>query len=158
MPNVFKLADVVDMGIEKEKARRDFYAKVAEKFDDEEMKNLFNRLSKWEETHIKKFSEIRKELDEFDTVESYPGEMTAYMDSLVDDKLYSQVKPDNFSEHIEDPVDAITYGIQFEKDAILFFMEMSKYVQSKNKEVIDQLMAEERHHIVYLINMRKKLT
>ena len=56
--------------------------------------------------------------------ESYPGEMQAYMDSLVDDKLYGAVSPESFAENVKTPTEAINYGIGFEKDAILLFMEL----------------------------------
>jgi rubrerythrin len=158
MENVLKMADLLDMGVEKEKARRDFYARVAETFDDEEMKSLFTKLRNWEETHIRKFQAIRKDLDQPDTVESYPGELDAYIRAVVDDRLYQEVSADNFNRNVTDPVEAITYGIQFEKDAILFFMEMARYVQSKNQEVISRLIEEERHHVIFLIKLRKTYT
>ena len=156
MTNVLSILDVVDLGIEKEKARRDFYALVAERFDDAEMKKLFGQLRDWEAIHVKRFTKIKSSLKPAPRVESYPGEMEAYMRSLVDDRFYSEVSPDHFSSHVRTPLNAINYGISFEKDAILFFMEMIKYVQSDNKDTIMELMEEERMHVIYLENLRKK--
>ena len=158
MMNVLKIVDVVDIGIEKEKARRDFYDHVSKNFEDGELKDLFAKLRDWEETHIKKFQAIRGSLDETSTVESYPGELTSYMDALVDDMLYKEVSPNAFDENVKTPLDAITYGIGFEKDAILLFMELSNYVLAKDKSVIQKLMEEERHHLVSLIKMKKKFS
>ena len=156
MTNLLKIVDVVNIGIEKEKARRDFYNHVAQHFDDTELTDLFTRLKDWEAGHIKKFESVRDSIDEPTTVESYPGEMEAYMRALVDDELYENVSADSFSDYIQSPLDAIRYSIGFEKDAILLFMELSTKVQSKNKEVIMDLIAEERKHIVHLIKLRKK--
>jgi len=158
MSNLLKVADVVQIGIEKEKARRDFYDRASKHFDDADLKDLFTRLRDWEEGHIKKFQAIGNELEEPQTVESYPGELEGYMQALVDDYLYQEVTTDAFDAVVKSPVDAINFGIGFEKDAILLFMELASKVQSKNKEVIMQLMEEERHHIVQLIKMRKKLS
>ena len=144
------------MGIEKEKARRDFYALVAEHFENAEMKKLFGQLRDWEAIHVKRFTKIKSSLEPAPRVESYPGEMEAYMRSLVDDRFYREVSPDNFSAHVKTPLNAINYGISFEKDAILFFMEMVKYVQSDNKNTIMELMDEERMHVIYLENLKKK--
>ena len=156
MPNLLKVAEVVDIGIEKEKARRDFYAQVADQFEDGDVKDLFTRLRDWEEGHVKKFQAIRDGLNEPGAVESYPGEMEAYMQALVDDELYQDVSADTFVEYVKTPKDAIIYGIGFEKDAILLFMELASMVQSKDKQVIMDLMQEERQHIVQLIKLRKK--
>ncbi|KPJ51181.1 hypothetical protein AMJ40_00840 [candidate division TA06 bacterium DG_26] len=154
---IFDVGEIIDMGIEKEKKRRDFYALVAQRFPEKEMQDLFTRLRDWEETHIRKFTEIRQGVKESDTAESYPGELESYMNALVDDRLYKEVSPDQFSNHVRDPVEAIKYGLSFEKDAILFFNELLPYVQSPNKEPIQKLINEEKQHIVYLSDLRKKL-
>ncbi|MBN1782823.1 ferritin family protein [bacterium] len=157
MANVLSIEDVVDLGIEKEKARRDFYAHVADTFQDPEMKTLFSQLRDWENAHVNRFTKIRESLRGRASKESYPGEMEAYMQSLVDDRFYSEVSPATFGEHVESPLDAIRYGIAFEKDAILFFMEMARYVQADTKDTIMELMEEERSHVIHLIKLRKKM-
>ena len=158
MENILKVVDVVDIGIEKEEMRRDFYDQVAKQFDDEEIKSLFTRLRDWENGHIKKFQAVRGTLESSAIVESYSGEMSAYMDALVDDKLYRKFTPENFEQHVKTPLEAIQTSIGFEKDAILLFMELLNYVQSDDKSIIMQLMDEERKHIVHLIKLRAKYT
>ncbi len=154
---VFDVAEIIDMGVEKERKRRDFYGLVAERFEGKETKELFLRLKEWEETHIKKFSELRQSVQEPLTAEQYPGELQAYMGALVDDRLYDSVSPDQFSGNVKDVHDAVRYAIGFEKDAILFFSELLSWVKSPNVEPIKKLIDEEKQHIVYLANLRKKL-
>lgn len=156
--SILKLVDVVDIGIEKEKARRDFYEQVSRHFDDGEIRDLFQKLRDWESTHIKKFETIRSTLESRQIAESYPEEMQHYINALVDDRLYHEVSGDEFAKNVKDPVQAIQYGIGFEKDAILLFMELARYVQESNKDVIEKLMDEERQHVVSLLKLRKKYT
>jgi len=156
--NVFSISEIVDLGIEKEKKRRDFYAMVSQHFDDKDMKELFVKLKNWEEEHIKKFSEMRDAIKEPKETDSYKGEMDAYMQALVEDKLYSQVSPGNFKNNVKTQMDAISYGIGFEKDAILFFNEMVKYTADSRKEIVEKLIGEEKKHIVYLALLRQKLS
>ena len=156
MANVLKVADVVDLGIEKEIARRDFYAHVAESFEDDALKNLFTRLKNWEAAHIKKFRAIRGKLDDVQMKESYRGELKSYMKTLVNEKLYKKVSAKSFSGAVKKPLKAIKTGIQFEKDAILFFTELLPYVQGEDKNVIEALIAEERKHILHLIGLKRK--
>ena len=154
--NVLKIVDIVDIGIEKEKARQRFYDRVSQHFEDSELKELFTKLRDWEAAHVKKFQTIRGRLKELDSVESYPGELKSYMHALLDDKLYLDVTEEDFNKNVNSPLDAIQYGIGFEKDAILLFMELLTYVSTGDKEAILELMAEERKHIVFLINLRKR--
>lgn len=155
--NLLNVAEVIDLGIEKEKKRRDFYALAADNFSEKKLKDLFSRLKNWEETHIKKFSEIRNSIDEQETKESYPGELGAYMKAYIDDALYREITPEKFKQRIPSPFSAIEYAIGFEKDAILFFNELLPYVSSPNKEAIQQLIDEEKKHIVFLVEQRNKL-
>jgi rubrerythrin len=156
MANVFNAAEVIDLGIEKEKKRRDFYGLVATRFKENDMKDLFSRLRDWEDEHIKKFTDIRNSVEESEMVESYDGEREAYMKSLVDDMLYSQVSADAFSKNVTSKLSAITYGIGFEKDAILFFNELLTYMTPHHREKIQELINEEKKHIIYLSELKKK--
>lgn len=156
MPNVFNAAEVIDMGIEKERKRRDFYGYAAENFKEKDLKELFSRLRDWEDTHIKKFSEIRSTLEESEVSETYKGELSAYVKATVDDLLYKQVSPEWFAKNVKAPLVAIQYGIGFEKDAILFFNELLKYMNPYHSERVRELIEEEKKHLVYLTELKQK--
>jgi len=156
MPNIFNAAEVIDMGIEKEIKRRDFYAYAAEKFSQKGMKTLFSKLRDWEDSHIQKFTEIRNGIEESEIAESYQGEFAAYIKATVDDLLYKQVSAGWFSKNVKTELAAIQYGIGFEKDAILFFTELLRYMTPLHKEKIDILISEEKKHLVYLNELKDK--
>lgn len=153
---MFHLAEIVEMGIEKEKKRRDFYDSVARHFSEKQVRDLFTRLRDWEEEHVRKFTEIKGRLSEPEPVEYYPGELKGYMQALVDDMLYKAVSPESFSQNVKTPLDAISYGIGFEKDAILFFSELLRHMVSGPKEVVRALIDEEKQHIIYLSELKRK--
>lgn len=156
MANIFSAAEIIDMGIEKEKRRRDFYGYVADNFKEKDMKDLFSRLRDWEEEHIKKFTEIRNSSKTYETSESYDGEIASYMKYLVDDMLYRQVSAQWFTANVKEPLAAIHYGIGFEKDAILFFSELARYMTGPDKNRIEELIGEEKKHLIYLSELKKK--
>ncbi|MFC1509638.1 ferritin family protein [Candidatus Omnitrophota bacterium] len=158
MGNVFNAAEVIDMGIEKEKKRRDFYGLVAEKFNDKEMKELFTKLRDWEESHIEKFGEIKKGIKQLEATDKYPGELNDYILALIDDKLYDEVSPLEFAKNVKSPLSAVRYGMGFEKDAILFFREILFFTEPANKDAIEKLIDEEKGHIIYLAELKKKLS
>jgi len=152
---IFNTPEIVDMGIEKEKRRRDFYAQVALAFEDKEIKSLFTRLRDWEETHIQRFGKIRDTVRESFATDTYPGELADYMNALLDDTLYKDANPAEFKKKVTTPLLAVQYGIIFEKDAILFFNEFLAY--TSRKDVVNQLIGEEKQHIVYLSELKKRL-
>ena len=155
---VLQPTDLVDIGIEKEKKRRDFYKLAAEHFTGEEqLVELFTRLAAWEEEHIEKFEEIRESVSGGHNWESYPGELEAYMQAVVESSLYDKVTPELFGELVKTPADAFNVALKFEKDAILFFSGLSKYVTGEISKVTGQLIQEERDHVVQLTMMRKEM-
>ena len=154
--NLFNAAEVIDMGIAKEKKRRDFYALCAKKFKDGDLRQLFYRLESWEDEHVKKFTEIRASLEGSEVVESYQGEFEAYIRSLVDDMLYKQVSAANFAKYVRNPLAAIRYGMGFERDAILFFGELLRHMTPLNREKIAELINEEKKHLIYLAEIKTK--
>jgi rubrerythrin len=157
--DILQPAEIVEIGIEKEKKRRDFYALAAERFKGTaELGELFARLRDWEVEHIRKFEEIRDGVKKAQYTESYPGETEAYMDALVDGDLYAKITPEKFGEIVKTPADALEKGIGFEKDAILFFGQLARFVDPASREVVDRLVKEEQQHMLYLFNMKKEIT
>ena len=156
MANIFNVAEVIDMGIEKEKKRRDYYGLTAEKFKELDMKDLFTRLRDWEAEHITKFTGIRNSVEDAEVMENYQGEFEAYMKALVDDMLYDQVSADQFAKFVKTPLDAIRFGIEFEKDAILFFRELLSYMTPNHTEKVEELICEEKKHLIYLTELKRK--
>jgi rubrerythrin len=155
--NVFDMVEMVNIGIEKEKKRRDFYDKVSNLFDDKNVTDLFRRLRDWEEEHISKFETIKDAIRESSSSNSYPEELTGYTQALLDDTLYEKLSLGEFAKRIETPLSAIRYAIEFEKDAILFFSEFIPYLRNDDRAVIETLIDEEKKHIVFLSNLSKEL-
>jgi rubrerythrin len=156
MANVFNAAEIIDMGIAKEKKRRDFYGYAADKFKEKDLKDLFARLRDWEDEHVKRFTGIRKSTETYEVQESFQGEFAAYMRFVVDDLLYAQISAEWFIKNVKEPLSAIQYGIGFEKDAILFFSELLKYMMGPNKEKVEELIGEEKKHLIYLSELKAK--
>jgi rubrerythrin len=155
---ILQPSDIVDIGIEKEIKRRDFYALAADHFADKaELAELFGKLRDWEQGHIKKFEKIRDDVKGGNYAESYPGEIHEYMAAVVNSDLYENLDAESFALTIKSPKEALDAGIGFEKDAILFFGGLANFVDPKAREVIEELITEEQQHMLQLFEMKKKL-
>ena len=159
MASILQPAEIVEIGIEKEKKRRDFYAMCAERFKGKrDLYELFQKLFEWEVEHVRRFTEIRDTIAKAQYTESYAGETEAYMSALVQSDLYADLTSAKFAEEIKTPADAVEKGMGFEKDAILFFSGLSPFVDQRSREVIQALIKEEQQHLLFLFNMKKELT
>lgn len=154
MMNIFNAIEVIDIGIEKEEMRRNFYSLVADKFEDKSMKDLFTRLRNWEGEHIKKFTEIRNTVVGSKDVPKVSKDVQEYIRALVSERLYKEVTGDNFERLVKTPLTAIYYSIGFEKDSILLFLELMRYMEPANKDKVQKLIDEEKQHIIFLANLK----
>ncbi len=155
---ILQPSDIIDIGIEKEVKRRDFYALAADQFSDNaKLAELFGKLRDWEEGHIVKFKRIRDDVKGGNYAESYPGEIQEYMTAIVDSDLYENLDAESFALTVKTPEAALDAGIVFEKDAILFFGGLANFVEPKAREVIQELISEEQMHMLQLFEMKKKL-
>ena len=157
MSVIFSARDIAETAVEKEKKRKDFYSRVYELSRDEKMKELFRFLKEEEEKHVAVFENLRDNLPVESHTDEYDEDMQAYMDSLVDDRLYSGIDSEQFVQKAIESKDVFRLAIGFEKDAILYFREFLPYVTDEDKKIVENLIDQEKGHIRTLADMGKKM-
>lgn len=157
MPVMFSAREIAEAAVEKEKMRKGFYSKVYELSRSEKMKDLFKFLTEEEEKHVATFEKIRDNQRTDSQPDEYNEDMQAYMDSVVDDRLYSDIDSESFVQKAIDSKDVFRLAIGFEKDAILYFREFLPYVSDEDKKIVEDLIDEEKGHIRFLADMEKKV-
>lgn len=157
MAVLFSAREIAEAAVEKERRRREFYAGVSELSTNGEMKKLFQFLAKEEEKHVAAFARLRDSLPVGTHSEEYDADMQAYMDSVVDDRLYSDLDSKGFVEKVVNSKDAIRMAIGFEKDAILYFTEFLPHLPESDREVVAGLIDEEKDHIRRLAELRRSM-
>ena len=158
MTTVFTAREIAEAAVEKEMKRRDFYANVTKLSTNPEMTRLFAFLTAEEDRHVATFVKIRDGVPVTEVrPEEYGADMEAYMDSVVEDRLYSKIGSEDFVQKAIDAKDVFRLAIALEKDAILFFWEFLPYVNDKDKKVVKTLIDEEKGHIRLLWKLKQEL-
>ena len=57
---------------------------------------------------------------------------------------------------VTDIISALDFAIDSELNAILYFSEMKRMVLKEKRDIIDNIIEEERKHFIKLSNMKKK--
>jgi rubrerythrin len=157
MAVLFSAREIAEAAVEKEKKRKGFYSSVFELSTHEDMKALFQFLTKEEEKHIEAFAKIRDNLPEDAHSEEYTADMQAYMDSVVDDRLYSNIDSEEFVRKAITAKTVFSLAIGFEKDAILYFREFLPYLTQSDRKVVEDLIEQEKGHIRKLAEVEKRI-
>ena len=157
MAVLFSAREIVEAAVEKEKRRKTFYSMVSELSTDKDMKELFRFLTKEEEKHVAVFAQIRDSLPVDTHAAEYTEDKQAYMDSVIDDRLYSKTDSKEFVQEALTAKNVFRLAIGFEKDAILYFREFLPYLTEADQKVVAALVEEEKGHIRKLAEMEKQM-
>jgi len=158
MTELFSSDEIVQMGIRIEENGRDFYNTLEKSARSEEVKVIFHFLGEEEERHIRVFQGLLSEVENYEPKEAYPDEYFDYLTALSRDYIFTKEKTGKrIAETIENDLDAVALGIDFEKDSILFYHEMKNLVWAKGRDIIDRLIEEERRHLQKLWELKAEL-
>ncbi len=159
MPVIHTAREIAEAAVEKERKRREFYARVSELSTNPDMKGLFRWLTEEEDRHIETFSKLRDGLPvDVQTKDAeYTADMDAYMDSVIDDRLYKGVDAKEFVQRALTNKDVFPLAIGFEKDAILYFSEFLPFLSEIDRAIVQRLIDQEKGHIRKLVEVRNKL-
>ena len=158
MGNLFSATDVVEIGVQIEKNGKDFYDGVRKASKNTKAKQIFEFLSGEEEGHIKRFAALLSQVKKYEPSEAYPGEYFAYLKALSEGYVFTKAnKGSELAKTIKDDSGAVDMGIGFEKDSILFYHEMKRFVLEGEHKIIDKLLEEEQAHLKKLTELKKAL-
>ena len=152
----FSVREVVEQAVQTEKLGKEFYTKMAEKFHDKaELKKLFELLATHEVRHGESFLMLENQLKDGEP-EGW-DEVTLYLRALVDSEFFlGKDKCLPSMEHVKTAAEAVDFALCFERETLLYYYALRE--TTKDKEILDRIISEERSHIIWLNNLKKSLT
>ncbi|HYA85461.1 MAG TPA: ferritin family protein [Nitrospirota bacterium] len=152
----YSIEEIMEMAIQTEKLGFKFYTTIAEKFKkDDGLVKLFKTLADKEKVHEKTFTDLKVSVEKsgVDVEPVQWEEVSNYMRAFVESEFFlgkSKALPS--MDHIRTVADAVKFAIGFEKETLLYFMELKSIV--KEKDVIDKVINEEKSHVRWLDSYR----
>jgi rubrerythrin len=155
--NRYSIDEVMEMAIQTEQLGFQFYTGMAEKFrKDDGLTKLFTTLANKEKVHEKTFTHLKASVDQHGTEPVLWDEVSNYMRAYVESEFFlGKGKSLPSMDHIKTVRDAVQFALGFEKETLLYFMELRSIV--KEKQAIDQVISEEKSHIEWLATFRAGL-
>ena len=159
MAGLFTAGDIVQAAIQVETKGESFYKRVASKAANTQVRDLFLYLAGEEVKHRETFQELQTrvgqaELPAWSTEQEYQE----YLESLIESHiLFGDGLGDTILSHMQQESEALRFAMGFEKDTILFFMEMRELVPESEKPYVQACIEEEREHLRKLRSMLKSL-
>ena len=144
------LKDCIQFAVKTEDRASGFYRELAYKFgDDQEMVNLFNKLSGDEENHRRQFSQILDGLSETDNMECSSDKCSYLKAMSMPDFFNDPDSPFQDVDKIQGRDDALGMALDFEKATLGFYQAMNDIFGQKGS--LEQIMDAEKLHISNLM-------
>ena len=152
----FSPREVVEMAVRTEKLGHAYYTEFSEKFkSDKDIHELFVNLADKEVAHEVRFGKLRDSIGA-ETPEGW-AEVSQYMRAFVESAFFlGKDRAMAHMQNIRDPQSAVTMAIMFEKETLLYFYGMRDCVAAGDKAVVDEIIGEEKQHIVQLAQLKEK--
>jgi rubrerythrin len=146
----YSIDEIMELAIQTEILGYQFYTGMAEKFKkDEGLVKLFSTLAKKEKTHEKTFKGLKESVAKGGVEPVQWEEVSNYMRAFVESEFFlGRAKALPSMDHIKSVMDAVKFALGFEKETLLYFMELQSIV--KEKEVVEEVINEEKSHIRWL--------
>jgi len=152
---IFDPSEIFQFAIRIEENGEKFYREMAKKLEDKTVKQLFSVLADEEVKHRKTYQEMVTKIEKYEPFESFPGEYFEYLRAYADNLIFSADMMKKEMDRINDPSAALAFAMQRELDSILYYTEAKKLVAQNYRQMIDQIIEEERKHYVKLTGCKK---
>ena len=148
----FSIREAVEQAVQTEKLGYQFYTTIAEKFvKDEGLNKLFTTLAEKELRHEKTFKELLEIIKDEEPVDWEEAEQ--YLRAIVESEFFlGKNRSLPSMKNVKTVEDAVNFAIGFEKETLLYFYGIRDAV--KEKEVVEEIINEERSHIMWLNRFR----
>ena len=151
--SITSIVTVLDLAVWLEKHGQDFYEKARDKSDDPAMHKLFSDLAFEEGKHCA----IYTDLYQLYTGKSAEGEKLFGEYGRFIELLIREIVQDLEFERVLNQSELIERALQFEKNTLLYFLEVKPLFRGKAGALIDAICREEKRHIQQLIERREIL-
>ena len=128
---------------------------MAEKFHDKnELKELFETLAAHEVKHGSSFVALIEKMKD-EEPEGW-DEVTLYLRAIVDSEFFlGKDKCLPSLEYVKTASEAVDFALCFERETLLYYYALREV--TKEKEILDKIIKEEKSHIIWLDNLKKNL-
>ena len=148
----FSIREAIEQAVQTEKLGYEFYTTLGERLKkDEGLNKLFTTLATKELRHEKTFRELLDVIKDEEPADWEEAEQ--YLRAIVESEFFlGKNKALPSMKNVKTVEDAVNFALGFEKETLLYFYGIKDAV--KEKEVVEEIINEERSHIMWLNRFR----
>ncbi len=155
---LFSMRDIFAVAIKIEERGEQFYRAVAEKVSEPKVRAFFARLAADEQRHRAIFQEMAAQLGNVELGTADKADFLAYLEAYTQNLIFEEETQLSYDAgKTFDARHAFLYAIEKELDSVLYYREVKDLVPVSEQALINEIIAEERRHVVNLSTMKQEL-
>ena len=148
MNKMLNISEIIRFAIKIEQAGYKFYVESLKRIQEPGILELFQYLADEEFKHENIFKNLLKKSGDFTPPESYQGEYNAYMKDFIESNLFRHIEfSQDKIDQIKDIKEAISLALDFERNSIVFYTALKRFIDGDNRQIIETIIQEELNHI-----------
>ncbi|MFA5393026.1 MAG: ferritin family protein [Candidatus Ratteibacteria bacterium] len=153
----YSACEIIKVAIEIEKNGYQFYTEAAKLTRSNSVAELFQNLAREEIQHQTFFEGLAKLIPCKEV--NGTNQPDEYLSAIADASIIQQKRGIKLvTEKRLTDQEALDFAVQVEKNAILYYTELLRFVTEKERGMVEELVAEEKKHLTNLISIGKNLT
>lgn len=152
---MYSAEEVVELAVNTEKNGKAFYESAADSAKDKELKDLFGFLAIQEDSHRKRFEALRGRTEKL-MQPADVEETTKYLNAIVSSEFFmGNNKALGKAKKAKSREELLSFALQFEKETLLFFTEISELSEGTTRDVLEEIIKEEKRHVRVISELMK---
>jgi rubrerythrin len=141
--------DVIRTALEIEQSGMQAYLDMKERTADRDLAKLLEYLAREEESHVSLFTRIFKDVELNPASMPDPTEEdSAYLEVVLRSMVFEGPKSGLVrAREAGTPIEMLKFALQFERDAMLFWMKIHGMVREQDRPLVHRLIKQEEEHV-----------
>jgi rubrerythrin len=154
----YTVAEVFQVAMEMENAGRVFYETLADASSDEKLSDLCRDLAAQETDHFQLLRKMGDELVQRPSSRPVTWDELNFAQMLIEERMLPDLDDARDAASRGDLSSVLDTAIQLEKDSVLFYGEMLDEVYENDVAAVQEIIDEEKRHVLALVKAKKQLT
>ena len=149
MGKLLNVSEVIRFAIRIEQEGYRFYVEFMKKIDEPGVLKLFQYLADEEFKHEHIFRNLLDNAGHLPPPERYRGEYETLMEDFLKGNIFDVFRSTSKNIHsLETLKEALAVALDLERNSIVFYTALKKYVGEENQALIEKIIQEELNHIL----------
>jgi len=158
MAALFAASELINIAIREEETGATFYRALAENTDSEELSEFALTTAAMEEEHAEKFRQLLRQVGDYRPQgEQHEGEYGEYLAYLLEGRIFPVGDESRqMAARQRSDREAVETAREMEKNTLLLYQELSRFVPEGQRGVLEGIMDEERLHLLQFTRFKEE--